>query len=117
MRSLLKERCVVIGTESSPTSLPLTYRANQLSPQMSAINFVGAPDALVEVGIAVLRVGFEVLFEDFEDAQAASASITKHTAKTTARGRVNEAMVVTVPNWASSRALRVQHLRQFLETT
>ena len=83
---------------------------------MSAINFVGAPDALVEVGIAVLLVGFEVLFEDFEDAQAASASITKARAATL-RGRVNEAMGVTVPNWAASRALRVQHLRQFLETT
>ena len=83
---------------------------------MSAINFVGAPDALVEVGIAVLLVGFEVLFEDFEDAQAASASITKARAATL-RGRVNGVMGVTVPLWQPNGALRVKHLRQFLGTT
>jgi hypothetical protein len=83
---------------------------------MSATNSAGAPDTLVEVVRAVLLVGFEVLFDDVEELQAASASITKARAATL-RGRVNEAMGVTVPNWAASRALRVQHLRQFLETT
>lgn len=84
---------------------------------MSATNFVGALVALVEVGIAVLLVGALAGKRDVEELQAASASITKHTAKTTTRGRVGGAMGVTVPNWAASRALRVQHLRQFLGTT
>ena len=83
---------------------------------MSATNFVGAPAALVEVGIAVLLVGFEVLFDDLEDPQAASASIIKARAATL-RGRVSEAMVVTVTVWEPNGALRVQHLRQFLGTT
>jgi len=35
--SALKDRSVVIGTESSPTSSPFTHRANQLSAQTSAV--------------------------------------------------------------------------------
>jgi hypothetical protein len=34
--SLLNERSVENGTESSPIFLPLTYNANQLSTQISA---------------------------------------------------------------------------------
>ncbi len=80
---------------------------------MSATNSVGAPAALVEVDTAVLLVGFEVLFDDVEELQAASASIIKARAATL-RGRVNEAMGLTVPLWQPSSAVRVQHLRRFL---
>ena len=80
---------------------------------MSATNFVGAPAALVEVGIAVLLVGFEVLFDDIEDPQAASARIIRARAATL-RGRVSEAMGLTVSLWQPNSALRVEHLRQFL---
>jgi len=80
---------------------------------MSATNFVDAPDTLVEVGRPVLLVGALAGIRDAEELQAASASIIKARAATL-RGRVNEAMGLTVPNSARVSALRVQHLRQFL---
>jgi len=58
---------------------------------MSATNSVGARDALVEVVRAVLLVGFEVLFDDVEELQAASASIVRARAATL-RERVIEAI-------------------------
>jgi hypothetical protein len=53
IRSELNDFSVVIGTESSPTNLPLMYKENQLSAQTSAVNEVNFP---VEVAVVVVTV-------------------------------------------------------------